>query len=232
MVKGGTNIRKSIQRRYQKRKVPPGKKKVLAVNVVEDMMGKVSGTSVDEVVIEPSKQTISEVKIKEIPIPDNTEEFTAPTGYRFMDTSILGTVFSMVSCPQCYCTSLNLVQNRKQGLSFGMKLVCGSIDCDWCHISWTSKKRSKNYDVNRRKIYSMRRIGSGYAGMKRFLVLMNHPSSMTEQNYRKLSSVYRNSVKEVAETVMQEAALEIYNKNTLIVMITLLILVFLLMVPA
>ena len=77
----------------------------------------------------------------------------------------------------------------------------------------------------------MRRIGSGYAGMKRFLVLMNHPSSMTEQNYRKLSSVYRNSVKEVAETVMQEAALEIYNKNTLIVMITLLILVFLLMVP-
>ena len=33
----------------------------------------------------------------------------------------------MVSCPQCYCTSLNLVQNRKQGLSFEMKLV-------WCHI--------------------------------------------------------------------------------------------------
>ena len=55
---------------------------------------------------------------------------------------------------------------------------------------------------------------------------------MTEKNYRKLSSVYRNSVKEVAETVMQEAALEIYNKNTmLIVTITLLILVFLLMVP-
>ena len=49
--------------------------------------------------------------------------------------------------------------------------------------------------------------------MKRFLVLMKHPSPMTEKNYRKLSSVYRNSVKEVAETVMQEAALEIYNKT-------------------
>ena len=59
----------------------------------------------------------------------------------------------------------------------------------------------------------MRRIGNGYAGMKRFLFLMNHPSPMTEKNYRKLSSVYRNSVKEVAETVMQEAALEIYNKK-------------------
>ena len=115
-----------------------------------------------------------------------------------------------------------------------MKLVCGSIDCDWCHIFCTSKKRSTNYDVNRRIFYSMRRVGNGYAGMKRFLVLMNmnHPSPMTEKNYRKLSSVYRNSVKEVAETVMQEAALEIYYRNTmLIVIITLLILVFLLMVP-
>ena len=57
------------------------------------MVGEGSGTSVDEVVIEPSKQTISEAKIKEIPTPDNTEEFTAPTGYRFMDISILDTVF-------------------------------------------------------------------------------------------------------------------------------------------
>ena len=107
MVKVGTNIRISSQRRYQKRKVPPGKKKVSVVNVVEDMVDKGSGTSVDEVVIEPSEQTISEAKIKDIPVPDNTEEFTAPTGYRFMDMSMLNTVFSMVCCTQCYCTSLN-----------------------------------------------------------------------------------------------------------------------------
>ena len=110
IVKGGTNIRKSSQRRYQKRKAPPGKKKVSVVNVVEDMVGKESGTPVDEVVIEPSKQTISEAKIKEIPVPDNTEDFS---GYRLIDTSMLDTVFSMVCCPQCYCTSLNLVQNKK-----------------------------------------------------------------------------------------------------------------------
>ena len=60
--------------------------------------------------------------------------------------------------------------------------------------------------VNRRIFYSMRRIGNGYAGMKRFLVLLNHPSPMTEKN----SSAYRNSVKEV---VMQNAALETYNKK-------------------
>ena len=86
-----------------------------------------------------------------------------------MDMSILDTVFSMVSCPQCYC------------ISFEIKLVCGSIECDWYHIFWTSKtkKRSKNYDVNRKIFYSIRRIGNDYAGMKRFVVPMDHPSPMT-----------------------------------------------------
>ena len=105
MVKGGTNFRKSSQRRYQKRK---------KVSVVEDMVGEGSGTSVDDVVIESLKQTISEAKVKEIPVPEYTEEFTAPNGNRFMDVSILDTVFSMVSCSQCYCASLNLVQNKKK----------------------------------------------------------------------------------------------------------------------
>ena len=59
----------------------------------------------------------------------------------------------------------------------------------------------------------MRRIGNGCAGMKRFLVLMNQPSPMTGRSYRKLSYVNRNSVKEVAETVIQEAALGIYSKK-------------------
>ena len=115
MVKGGKGqtMVKGGQRRYQKRKAPPRREKVSVVNVVEDMVGKGSGTPVDEVVIEPPKQTISEAKIKEIPVPDNTGEFPAPTGYRFMDMSILDTVFSMVSCPQCYCISVNFIQNKK-----------------------------------------------------------------------------------------------------------------------
>ena len=97
----------------RREKLHQARKNVSVVNVVEDMVGEGSGTSVDEVVIEPSKQTISEAQIKEIHVRDNTEEFTAPTGYRFMDMSILDTVFSMVSCLQCHCTSLNLVQNKK-----------------------------------------------------------------------------------------------------------------------
>ena len=41
----------------------------------------------------------------------------------------------------------------------------------------------------------------------------NFSSYMAKEDYRSFSSVSRNSVKEIAETVMQEAALEIYNKK-------------------
>ena len=62
-----------------------------------------------------------ESKVEEIPLPDVAEEFIAPTGYGFMDTSTLDSVLSMVSCPRCFCTSLNLVEDRKQGLAFELK---------------------------------------------------------------------------------------------------------------
>ena len=42
---------------------------------------------------------------------------------------------------------------------------------------------------------------------------MIHPPQMTEKNYRKLSNVFRNLVKHVAETVMKDLALEIHKQN-------------------
>ena len=143
------------------------------VAVVEDMVvdsivdPRIIG-EMDGIAAGPLNQTISESKVEDIPLPNVAEDFIAPTGYRFMDMSILDSVFGMVSCPQCFCTSLNLVENRKQGLAFELKLVCSGSDCDWCHIFWTSKKKARNYDVNRRIFYSMRRTGNGYNGMKDF----------------------------------------------------------------
>ena len=60
---------------------------------------------------------------------------------------------------------------------FILRNECGSIDYDWCHIFWTSKRKSKNYDVNRRIFYSMRRVDNGYAGMKRFFSSHEPPIS-------------------------------------------------------
>ena len=97
--------------------------------VVDECINGESST-MDAVEEGPSNQTISESKVEEIPLPDVAEEFIAPTGYRFMDMSILDSVLSMVSCHQCLCTSLNLVEKRKQGLAFELKLICSRFDCD------------------------------------------------------------------------------------------------------
>ena len=57
--------------------------------------------------------------------------------------------------------------------------------------------------------YSMRRIGNGYEGLKRFLIFMNLLPPVIEKNYRKKSYAFNKGVKEVAETVMQDACTEI-----------------------
>ena len=186
MAPGGSSYRKANQLRYKKKKKSPGKRKTV---VDDDEIVVVEEEMVVEEVVEPgpSRKTASEKKVKEIPTPDDTR--VTPTGYRFMDMNLLGLVFSVVSCPRCKLQSLTMTQNKKQGLAFEMSLSCSDKSFGWCHTFWTSKKRSKHYDVNRRIYYSMRRIGNGYAGMKRFLMLMNHPAPMTEQNYRKVNKI-------------------------------------------
>ena len=90
MVNGGTNFRKKANGRHKKREDPPGKEITVAENMVieesvvdECIIG--DGSTMDDVEEGQSKQTISESKVEEIPLPDVAEEFIAPTGYRFMD---------------------------------------------------------------------------------------------------------------------------------------------------
>ena len=53
-------------------------------------------------------------------------------------------------------------------LSFELNAVCnsGEKDCQFKDTFWTSKKKgeARNFDVNRRSFYAMRRIGNGYQG--------------------------------------------------------------------
>ena len=66
---------------------------------------------------------------------------------------ILNNVFSMLICTTCYC-KLKLTQNEKEGLAFRIILkYCG---CEWKHEFYTSTKKSKHYEVNRRMVYVMR----------------------------------------------------------------------------
>ena len=96
---------------------------------------------------------------------------------------ILSNLFAVVCCPECG-GYLKLSETKKQGISFHLSLVCKNVKCKWTHSSWTSKKKAKtrHFDVNRRVFYAMRRIGNGLQGLKRFLMLMNHPPPMLERS--------------------------------------------------
>ena len=103
-------------------------------------------------------------------------------------------------------------------MSFELNAVCNSGDegCHWKHTFWTSRKKKKcrSFDVNRRSFYAMRRIGNGHVGLKRFLMLMNHPPPMHEKNYRNIGYKFYDGVKEVAESVMKEACDEVRSLST------------------
>ena len=76
--------------------------------------------------------------------------------------------------------------------------------------SWTSKnkKKCRSFDVIKRSFYAMRRIGNGHVGLKRFLMLMNHPPPH-EKHYRKIWYKFYDGVKDVAEGIMKEACDEV-----------------------
>ena len=224
MVRGGTDFRKQAGISRKKRTGPVNKWKKQKVDTqpyVIDMVVESSSGEVDEVPgLSEQNETVSESKIHVVSDTpdDNTNpyypEYKYPTGYRFFDMDIMSNIVAIVACPHCCCLSLTLLEIKKQGLAFQLKLICTGDNCTWSYICWTSKKKSRNFDVNRRIFYSMRRIGNGYQGLKKFLMLMNHPPPMTEKNYRKTSSVFNKSVKHVAKMVMHEAAEEIHSSNS------------------
>ena len=59
---------------------------------------------------------------------DNTNpyypEYKYPTGYRFFDMDIMSNIVAVVACPHYCCLSLTLLEIRKQGLPFQLKLIC------------------------------------------------------------------------------------------------------------
>ena len=60
----------------------------------------------------------------------------------------------------------------------------------------------------------MRRCGKGYRGVRRLLMLMNHPPPMSEKNYYKLTTRFSEAVRAVAFKSMTDASNEIHNLQT------------------
>ena len=151
-------------------------------------------------------------KIQKI-APAVVDDVKKPQGNRMVDMDLLFVVFELLCCPSCK-SYLKLFEENRYGLACELKLKCCNSKCYWEHVFYNTKKTQRAYQINRRAFYSVRKIGGGYQSLRKFLCLMNHPPPMTEKNYRKTTKVFCDKIKGVAETLTQEASVELHGTTT------------------
>jgi hypothetical protein len=142
---------------------------------------------------------------------DNSDK--SITGFRFCDMGLIADVFCLLKCPECDCVGLSLEEDdvSRKGCASKLRLCCQN--CSWKHLFWTSKRAEKSFEVNKRLIYGMRRIGKGHAGASKFCSIMNMPSPLTAKSFRKSSRTITQHVKKVAKACMKSAAEEVRTKK-------------------
>jgi len=104
-----------------------------------------------------------------------------------MDMEILSNIFELLNCPSCnqQCIKLSEQMSRKKGMASLLLIYCTS--CEYKSEFYTSTASKQNsFDVNKRIIYTMRACGQGYAGLEKFIGLINMPKPMTAKNYDKI----------------------------------------------
>lgn len=133
------------------------------------------------------------------------------SGFRLVDLEILKDVIEALPCCNCKDFGLQLLEdnNKRMGCASCLYLMCTS--CDFKKEFFTSKVSQNFYEVNRRMVYSMRSIGCGRAGAKRFCGLMNMPSPPQACPYSAHNKALLRSAKAVCEKTMQDAAKEIHD---------------------
>ena len=164
------------------------------------------------------EEPVSQRKIKKI----NVKKREELTGYRFIDISILKTVFQNMICPKCNRDGLLLQEGLKRGLAFKYTVSCVDDICCYSHSFFNSPKTRKNnsrftrsFDINPRTIYSMRRLGKGFAGLKKLCYLMNHPPPMSEKSFRETNYKIYDAIKAVCDTSLTDAAEEVKTVNSI-----------------
>lgn len=232
---GGNEGRCTKQRskkKYTKKRKYHGKKKqqqpqesvpvvVEDVPVVEDENILIVDDEQDLPVPHPKQtQTLSETKIDDIDESGTPEDLS---GYRLMDISVLGDVFTSLACPEC-CTinSLHLhdINEKKKGLARFLILKC--VTCPYEKQFYSSKKVDRpdankgggNFmEVNVRAVYGMRAVGGGHTPLKKFCCYMDMPEPMNSLSYDNTSNEIKEAAKVVAERSMSDAAKDLRGDN-------------------
>ena len=152
-------------------------------------------------------KTISTDKIELIEHPKDS---ILPTGFRFIDLSILLDVFSLLACPNCSTTNtlkLQDIGDKRAGLARFMQIKCR--DCEFKHIFYTSPRvdstkdnctrEMKTMEINVRVVYGFRSIGVNHTPVTKLCGIFNMPPPMTKNVFDDLSYSIKVVSKQVAE---------------------------------
>ena len=135
-------------------------------------------------------------------------------GYSEVAPEILSGVFSSLRCTDCGSLSLTLTENqfKRSGFASCLRLFCEN--CGWRTEFHSSKKQTRSFEVNRRLVYTMRWLGKGHAGAKKFYTLMNMPPPSAAKPFKKSGNTITKAIKtiEKKECQMLLLKLEVHRK--------------------
>lgn len=155
--------------------------------------------------------TASSSKLK---IPEDMEKIAAENdqglkGNRIFDVETLFYIFSILSCPICFKTGLQLNEDSRFGLCSNFSLVC---KCGYIKgFTSTTKENNKN-TLNSLLVFGLRLIGKGYTAGKKLLFTLNLPFT-SKTTFRRHETKLLEAVQFASDQNMEQASREIKDKN-------------------
>lgn len=144
-------------------------------------------------------------------VPESTE------GFRFIDISILSSVFQLFWCPVCKYGHVVLEEDKEAKKGFASLLVvkCTSGKCSFSKEFYTSSKiqQGKAFEANRRVVLAARNIGVGHQGLVKFCAVMNMMAPMHENSYSDHVKAIHKAAQSVTKRSMENAVQELKESD-------------------
>ena len=139
--------------------------------------------------LERSRILIDKVELIELP-----NDSVLPTGFIFIDLSILSDVFSLLARPNCSTTNTRKIARKKRLARF---MQIEFKDCEFKHSFYTSSqidstkdnrcRGMKTMEMHVRDVYGFRSIGVGHTPLTKLCGFLNMPPPMTKNAFDGLS---------------------------------------------
>ena len=142
------------------------------------------------------------------------DDDAANTGNRVIDfQSLQNAISTMCVCSHCHSGDVKLIETSREGLGSAFLLECQNKEC-MESLSFSSSPKSRFYDVNRRSVLAMRRIGRGYTSMQKFCGIMNLPPPLRERHFQRHQRALQQAATVVATRSMNIAAEELLQEQS------------------